>query len=111
MAAGFARELGEGIEVFSGGSDPAEQINPVAVMAMAEVGIDIAASTPRRWTDEVIQAADVVVTMGCGDECPFFSGVRYEDWELTDPKGLALEEVRPIRDEIRRRVEVLVASV
>ena len=108
MAAGWARHLGgDGVEVFSGGSDPAAAVNPAATAAMAEVGIDIAGASPQRWTDEIVKAADVVVTMGCGDTCPFFPGVRYEDWELTDPAGLPVDQVRPIRDEIGRRVEEL----
>lgn len=111
MAAGFMRHLAGGeVEVFSGGSDPADQINPIAVAAMAERGINIAGQSPRRWTDEIIKSADVVVTMGCGDECPFFPDVRYEDWELTDPSGLPFEEVRPIRDEIESRVRELLSE-
>ncbi len=105
MAAGFMRILSAGaVDVFSGGSEPADVINPMAVEAMAEVGIDIAESHPQPWTDEVFQAADVVVTMGCGDECPLIPGKRYLDWELGDPAGKTLEEVRPIRDEIEKRV-------
>jgi arsenate reductase (thioredoxin) len=108
MAAGWLRQLaGDRAEVFSGGSDPADRINPSAVAAMAEVGIDIAGELPRRWTDEVVRAADAVVTMGCGDACPVFPGVRYLDWELDDPAGKDLESVRPIRDEIERRVRGL----
>lgn len=108
MAAGWARHLGgDGVEVFSGGSDPAADVNPSAVAAMAEAGVDIASEVPRRWTDEIIRSADAVVTMGCGDTCPYFPGVRYEDWELGDPAGLNPAEVRPIRDEIRRRVKDL----
>ena len=108
MAAAWAEHLGgDGVEVFSGGSDPAAEVNSAAVAAMAEVGINLAGARPQRWTDEAIKDADVVVTMGCGDECPFFPGVRYEDWPLTDPAGKGIEEVRPIRDEIRRRVEGL----
>jgi arsenate reductase (thioredoxin) len=105
MAAAYARELGgDAVRVFSGGSDPAASVNPNAVAAMAEVGIDVSEAMPQRWTDDIIRDADVVVTMGCGDECPFFPGVRYEDWELDDPSGLDIEQIRPIRDEIRRRV-------
>ena len=108
MAAAWARHLGGSrIEVFSGGSDPAAVVNPSAVAAMAEAGVDIASSIPQRWTDDVVRAAHVVVTMGCGDTCPFFPGVRYEDWPVADPAGLSPAEVRPIRDEIRRRVEEL----
>lgn len=112
MAAGWARTLGgDRVEVFSGGSDPAAVVNPAAVAAMAEVGIDVSTAQPARWTDEVVAAADVVVTMGCGDECPVFPGVRYEDWALEDPAGLRVDDVRPIRDEIRGRVERLLASL
>lgn len=105
MAAGFMRAAADDIvEVFSGGSEPAVRVNPVAVEAMNEKGIDISGEEPKRWTDERIRSADVVVTMGCGDECPYYDGVRYEDWDLADPSGLAIEGVRPIRDEIERRV-------
>ena len=109
MAAGWLQHLaGDAVDVLSAGSHPAESINPVAVAAMAEVGIDIRARQPKLLTDAAVQAADVVVTMGCGDECPFYPGRRYEDWELDDPAGQGIEAVRPIRDEIRRRVERLV---
>jgi protein-tyrosine-phosphatase len=112
MAAGFLSHLGGGdIEVRSAGSAPADQINPVAVAAMAEVGIDITAEQPKILTDEAVQASDVVITMGCGDACPFYPGKRYEDWELDDPAGQGIEAVRPIRDEIRGRVEALIASL
>lgn len=112
MAAGWLEHLGEGrIEVRSAGSAPAETINPVAVQAMAEVGIDITASQPKVLTTEAVQASDVVVTMGCGDTCPFFPGKRYEDWELTDPAGQGIEVVRGVRDEIRERVAALVADL
>jgi arsenate reductase len=112
MAAGWLRHLaGETIEVRSAGSEPADRINPVAVEAMREVGIDITANTPRILTSEAVQDSDVVVTMGCGDACPFYPGKRYEDWELDDPAGQDIEAVRPIRDEIRRRVEELIASL
>ena len=112
MAAGWARHLGgDRVEVFSGGSDPAATVNPAAVGAMAEVGIDVSSAEPARWTDEIVAAADVVVTMGCGDECPFFPGVRYEDWALQDPAGLPVEDVRPIRDDIRDRVGDLLATL
>lgn len=112
MAAGFMRHLaGDTVEVYSGGSEPADQVNPAAVAAMAEVGIDISSQVPRPWSDEIIQGVDVVVTMGCGDTCPVFPGKRYVDWELTDPAGKPVEEVRPIRDEIRRRVQGLVAEL
>jgi arsenate reductase len=112
MAAGWLRHLaGDRIEVRSAGSAPASSINPVAVEAMAEVGIDIAAQSPKVLTPDAVEASDVVVTMGCGDACPFFPGTRYEDWQLDDPAGQGIEAVRPIRDEIRRRVEVLVAEL
>ena len=112
MAAGWLRHLaGGGAEVFSGGSNPASEVNPAAVAAMAEVGIDIADQMPRRWTDEIVRAADAVVTMGCGDACPVFPGVRYLDWELDDPAGLPAEAVRPIRDEIGRRVRGLMGQL
>ena len=112
MAAGWLRHLvGDRIEVISAGSQPADQINPVAVQAMAEEGIDIAHARPRVLTDSAVRVADVVVTMGCGDECPFFPGRRYEDWDLADPAGQPLEVVRLIRDEIRRRVEILATDL
>jgi protein-tyrosine-phosphatase len=112
MAAGWLRQLaGERVEVYSAGSEPASEVNSAAIAAMGEVGIDISANEPTRWTDEIVRAADVVVTMGCGDACPIFPGHRYEDWELPDPAGLDVAAVRPIRDEIRRRVEQLVASL
>jgi protein-tyrosine-phosphatase len=112
MAAGFARSLGgDRVEVFSGGSEPAATVNPVAVAAMAERGIDIAGAEPRRWQDEELRTADVIVTMGCGDECPFYPGRRYLDWELTDPAGLPIEAVRPIRDEIEERVRLLLTEL
>lgn len=112
MAAAFAREIGgDAVRVFSGGSDPSADVNPGAVAAMAEVGIDMAGAQPQRWTDEIIRDADVVVTMGCGDECPYFPGVDYRDWQLDDPSGRPLAEIRPIRDEIRARVESLLAEV
>ena len=112
MAAGWLRHLaGDAVMVWSGGSEPASQINPAAIDAMAEVGIDITAEFPKPWTDEVVRAADVVITMGCGDACPLYPGKRYEDWELTDPAGRGVEAVRPIRDEIRVRVEALLESL
>ena len=112
MAAGYLRHLaGDRIEVLSAGSEPADQVNPVAVEAMAEEGIDITAEQPKVLTTEAVQESDVVVTMGCGDACPFFPGTRYEDWELDDPAGQGIEAVRPIRDEIRRRIEALIASL
>jgi len=112
MAAGWLRYLaGERVEVFSGGSEPADQVNPAAVAAMAEAGIDIAGEQPQRWTDEHARDADVVITMGCGDVCPIYPGKRYEDWELTDPAGQPVEFVRTVRDEIRARVEQLIDSL
>jgi arsenate reductase (thioredoxin) len=112
MAAGYLRHLaGDRIEVLSAGSEPADQVNQVAVAAMAEEGIDIATEQPKVLTTEAVQESDVVVTMGCGDACPFFPGKRYEDWKLDDPAGQGIEAVRPIRDEIRRRIEELIASL
>ena len=112
MAAGFLRHLaGDRVEVLSAGSEPADRVNPVAVEAMAEVGVDIAGEQPKRLADAAVERADVVVTMGCGDACPFFPGTRYEDWALADPAGQGIEAVRPIRDEIRGRVEALLASL
>ncbi|MFZ0531388.1 MAG: arsenate reductase ArsC [Propionicimonas sp.] len=112
MAAGYLRVLGEGrIEVLSAGSAPAGSINPVAVAAMAEEGIDIAAEQPKILTTDAVKASDVVITMGCGDTCPFYPGKRYEDWVLDDPAGQGIEAVRPIRDEIRRRVEALISEL
>jgi arsenate reductase (thioredoxin) len=108
MAAGFLTHLSQGqVEVHSAGSAPAESINPAAVEAMAEVGIDIAAGEPKILTDQAVRESDVVITMGCGDTCPFYPGKRYEDWVLDDPAGKGVESVRPIRDEIRRRVDNL----
>jgi protein-tyrosine-phosphatase len=112
MAAGFARALSGGaVEVRSGGSEPGSEINPVAIAAMAEEGIDISEGVPQLMTTEAVRDSDVVITMGCGDVCPIFPGKRYEDWELTDPSGLPLDQVRPIRDEIRSRVETLLAEL
>lgn len=112
MAAGYMRSLSGGaVEVRSGGSEPGDQINPVAIAAMAEEGIDISAAVPQLMTTEQVRESDVVITMGCGDVCPVFPGKRYEDWELTDPKGRSLEEVRAIRDDIRGRVERLLAEL
>lgn len=109
MAAGFLRDIaGDRIEVRSAGSMPADRINPVAVEAMAELGIDITAEQPKVLTTEAVQASDVVITMGCGDACPFFPGKRYEDWKLDDPAGQGIEAVRPIRDDIRERIRQLV---
>ncbi len=112
MAAGWMRHLaGDHIEVHSGGSEPADEVNPVAVAAMTEKGIDINSRQPQPWTDDRIRAADVVVTMGCGDSCPVYPGRRYVDWELDDPAGLPLEAVRPIRDEIEDRVRRLLSEL
>jgi arsenate reductase (thioredoxin) len=112
MAAGYLTQLaGDRVEVRSAGSEPGERINPVAVAAMAEDGIDITAGRPKLLTADAVQASDVVITMGCGDTCPFFPGTRYEDWVLDDPAGQDIDAVRPIRDEIRRRVEQLVAEL
>jgi arsenate reductase (thioredoxin) len=112
MAAGWMRQLAGGrIDVYSGGSEPADALNRGAVEAMAEVGIDITSELPMPWADEVVRAADVVVTMGCGDACPLFPGKRYLDWELEDPSGKSLAEIRPIRDEIERRVRGLMSEL
>jgi protein-tyrosine-phosphatase len=112
MAAGFARALGgDRIDVFSGGSEPAASLNQAAVAAMAEKGIDISRQLPQPWADEIVRAADVIVTMGCGDACPVYPGKRYLDWELEDPSGKSLAEVRPIRDDIEGRVRGLLAEL
>ena len=112
MALGWFRHFaGDRALAWSGGSEPADQVNPAAIAAMAEVGIDITGELPKHWTEGVVQAADVVVTMGCGDTCPFYPGKRYEDWELTDPRGKDLDEVRPIRDDIKERVQKLLAEL
>jgi len=112
MAAGFLRSLaGDRVEVLSAGSEPKDQINPVAVEAMAEVGIDIAGQTPKILTVDAVKESDVVITMGCGDACPIFPGKRYEDWQLDDPAGQGIDAVRPIRDEIRGRVERLIGEL
>lgn len=108
MASAWLGQLaGNRVHVFSGGSDPTTEVNPSVVAAMAEVGIDVSDAFPKPWTDEILRAADVIVTMGCGDACPVFPGKRYQDWEVQDPAGLTLDEVRPIRDDIRARVERL----
>ncbi len=112
MAAGLLNQLGaERVSVLSAGSDPAERINPAAVEAMAELGIDLSREFPKPMTDEVVRAADVVITMGCGDACPIYPGKRYEDWELEDPEGKDLESVRRIRDDIAARVRRLVEEL
>ena len=112
MAAGWMRHLaGDRVTVLSGGSTPAERINPAAVASIAEVGIDIAGQSPRPWTEETLGAADVIVTMGCGDTCPVYPGKRYVDWELDDPAGRPVAEVGPIRDDIEHRVRDLLADL
>ncbi len=112
MAAGFMRELSKGrVEVLSAGSAPKDSINPVAVEAMLEVGIDIASQIPKILTPEAVQESDAVVTMGCGDACPFYPGKRYEDWVLDDPAGQGIESVRVIRDDIKARVEKLLSEL
>jgi arsenate reductase (thioredoxin) len=112
MAAGFLRHLGGArVQVYSGGSEPASEINTAAIDAMAEVGIDIRTEFPKPWTDEIVRAADVVVTMGCGDACPLFPGKKYLDWVLDDPAGQSIEGVRPIRDDIEQRVRTLMEEL
>jgi arsenate reductase (thioredoxin) len=112
MALGWFNHLAAGRAIaWSGGTEPGSEVNPAAVAAMAEVGIDITGEFPKPWTDEIVRAADVVVTMGCGDVCPLYPGTRYADWELDDPAGLDVAAVRPIRDDIRRRVEHLLDEV
>jgi len=112
MASGWLKHLsGDRVDVFSGGSEPASTVNPAAIEAMAEVGIDIDTEFPKPWTDEIVRAADVVITMGCGDACPVYPGKRYEDWVLDDPEGLEVAGVRTIRDEIRGLVEKLIAEL
>jgi protein-tyrosine-phosphatase len=112
MAAGWMRHLArDRIAVFSGGSEPVSEVNRSAVVAMAEQGIDISREQPKRWADETIRGVDVIVTMGCGDACPVYPGKRYVDWELDDPAGKPIEDVRPIRDEIERRVRGLMEEL
>jgi arsenate reductase (thioredoxin) len=112
MALGFFTHLaGDDGVAWSGGSEPGNEINPSAIEAMAEVGIDITGEYPKPWTDEIVQAADVVVTMGCGDACPIFPGKRYENWELPDPSGYPADAIRPIRDDIEERVRRLLADL
>jgi len=112
MAAGWLAHLaGDTVEVRSAGTQPADRVNPVAVEAMREAGIDITAQMPKVLTDGAVQTSDVVVTMGCGDECPYYPGKRYLDWKLEDPAGQGIEAVRPIRDAIRSRVETLLAEL
>lgn len=112
MAAGFLQALaGDRVQVFSAGTEPKNEVNPSAVEAMAEVGIDIHANTPKVLTIEAVQDSDYVITMGCGDKCPFFPGKTYLDWPLNDPAGKGVEDVRPIRDEIKAKVEALIAEI
>ena len=112
MAAGYAQALGgDRVEVLSAGSAPKDQINPIAIQAMAEDGIDIAGNQPKILTTDAVRDSDAVITMGCGDACPVFPGKRYEDWELTDPAGRGIEDVRPIRDDIKHRVQTLLAEL
>ncbi|MFF2276358.1 arsenate reductase ArsC [Agromyces sp. NPDC058126] len=112
MAAGYMQALSGGrVEVLSAGSEPKDQINPVAIQAMAEEGIDIANNVPKVLTTEAVRDSDVVITMGCGDACPIFPGKRYEDWKLDDPAGQGIDAVRPIRDEIRGRIEQLLSEI
>ena len=112
MALGFFQHLAGARAVgWSGGSEPGVEVNPAAIAAMRERGIDISAEYPKPWTDEMVRAADVVVSMGCGDACPVFPGKRYEDWVLDDPAGMSLEEIRPVRDEIERRVRQLLEQL
>jgi arsenate reductase (thioredoxin) len=112
MAAGWTTALAaDRVQVFSGGSEPANSVNPVAVEAMAERGIDLSTAVPARWVDEQARDADVIVTMGCGDECPVYPGKRYLDWVVDDPSGRSLEDVRPIRDDIEQRVRDLLAAL
>jgi protein-tyrosine-phosphatase len=112
MAAGFMKDLSGGaVDVLSAGSEPKDQINPIAIQVMAEEGIDIADEVPKILTTDAVKESDVVITMGCGDTCPIFPGKRYEDWELTDPAGRPVDEVRPIRDDIKQRVQNLLAEI
>ena len=112
MAAGWLRHLaGDRVDVFSGGSEPTSRLNPAVVESMSQAGIDISQEFPKPWTDEIVRAADVVITMGCGDACPLFPGKRYEDWDLTDPTALSVDDVALVRDDIRTRVEHLMASL
>ena len=112
MASGFMRHLaGDQVDVFSGGSEPASELNQAAVAAMAEKGIDIRVELPQPWADEIVRASDIIVTMGCGDACPVYPGTRYVDWEVDDPAGKTVEEVRPIRDDLEQRVLDLMAEL
>ena len=112
MAAGYMTALSNGaVDVRSGGSEPGTEVNPMAIAVMAEEGIDISHEVPQLMTTEQVRASDVVITMGCGDVCPIFPGKRYEDWELVDPKGKSIDEVRPIRDDIKARITALLAEL
>jgi arsenate reductase len=112
MAAGFLKELaGDRIEVRSAGTQPGDQVNPSAVAAMAEIGIDISENFPKKLTDESVKDSDYIITMGCGDECPYFPGKTYLDWPLDDPAGQGVEAVRPIRDEIRKKIDALIGEI
>jgi len=112
MAMGFFKHLaGERANVYSGGSEPADEINPAAIAAMAEKGIDITAEQPKQWTIDILEAVDVVIIMGCGDSCPILPGRRYEDWDLPDPAGQTVEAIRPIRDQIEERVQMLLVQL
>lgn len=112
MAAGYLQALSGGrVDVLSAGSEPKDQINPIAIQAMAEDGIDIAGNIPKVLTTDAVQGSDVVITMGCGDACPIFPGKRYEDWQLDDPAGQGIDAVRPIRDDIKRRIERLLSEL
>lgn len=112
MAAAWMRHLaGDAVDVYSGGSEPASEVNGAAIEAMAEVGIDISTQVPKPWSDDVVRAASVVITMGCGDSCPMHAGKRYEDWAVADPKGRDVEAVRPIRDDIEGRVRKLLTEL
>lgn len=112
MAMGFLKHYaGDRATVYSGGSEPAKDVNPAAIAAMAEKGIDIAGEQPKQWTIDMLEAVQVVVSMGCGDSCPVLPGRRYEEWVLSDPAGLQLSDVRPIRDDIERRVRALIAEL
>ena len=112
MALGWLQHLaGDNAVAWSGGSDPSSEMNPAAVQAMAEIGIDISTEFPKPWTDELVRAADAVITMGCGDACPIFPGKQYQDWDVPDPAGLTLDDVRPIRDDLGRRVRELLNQI
>ena len=112
MAMGFFTQMaGDAAVAWSGGSEPGNEVNPAAVAAMAERGIDVSGEYPKPWTDEIVRAADVIITMGCGDACPLFPGRRYEEWKLEDPAGRGVDDVRPIRDEIERRVRALLTEL